>query len=129
MKIKVPLSLLYLLAVVALHTLNLGDAVQWNEDHLGPFRTDLVVHFLMFLPWAFFAARVWEPGSMSIAGVTPYLALMITGIIFAVAMETTQAFLPYRTFSGLDMLMNAMSTGTGYLLRSMFPSAGRSGNG
>lgn len=122
------ISLLYVLAVALLHTLNLGDAAQWNEDHLGPFRTDLVVHFLMFLPWAYFAAGTWEPKSISLPGISPFQTFFLCGIVFAILMETTQAFIPYRTFSGLDMLMNTLSTATGYSLRTLLKSLRRTGN-
>ena len=119
MKYKELLSILYLAAVLALHTIDLGDASQWNQEHIGPFRIDLAVHFCMFIPWAFFAGISWERRGIRLGNLSPYQTLMVTGILTAMVMETTQAGLPYRTFSGLDMMMNVISVGVGYGSRKM----------
>ena len=119
MKNKEVLSILYLITVLALHTLDLGDAAQWNDNSFGPFRKDLIVHFSMFIPWAFFASTTWEPRGIRLGTLAPYRSLLLLGILTAMVMETTQAGLPYRTFSGLDMMMNVISVGVGYGLRRM----------
>ncbi|MFM7327422.1 MAG: VanZ family protein [Bacteroidota bacterium] len=117
MKTKEKLSVGYLVVVLALHIVNLGDATQWNEDFIGPIPTDKMVHYLMFVPWAFFAKGVWEPRNISLFRLSAYSTILLSGIIIAVLMETTQYVLPYREFSGEDMFMNVSGVLMGYAIR------------
>ena len=113
------LSLLfYPVLMVAVLIADFGDPKQWNEFELGPIRLDLVIHLILFIPWAFMARRWWAL-SFQTGPLSSFMVLMAIGIFLAVGLEAAQYFLSYRVFSWEDMAFNLLGLGVGFLFRCL----------
>ena len=109
------LSYSYLLLVLVFHTIPLGGDLDFtlnNAYFLDRLRLDHLLHSLLFLPIAFLFSN-WFKDSKSLVF---FFILLILSIIFAVLCETLQLILPYRAFTWMDLLANAMGASLGVLL-------------
>ena len=96
--------------------MDLGDASQWNEGYMGWVRLDLLAHFLLFTPWAWFAEKYWasafSPGVFS-----SFSILMAIGLFLSIGLEAMQYLLSYRIFAWEDMGCNVVGLLSGYGIR------------
>jgi len=101
---------LVLLAVLPINST--GSVI--NNTYLISIRLDYILHFVTILPWMFL---LWKTGGVSFSS-NLYQAFLyiIIGLIFALATETIQYFLPYRAFNINDILANCL----GVVLGSLF---------
>lgn len=76
-------------------------------------RTDIVTNILAYLPVGFFVAAILRSYMRLRRAV---LWAMLFGLIFSLAMEVLQMFLPSRISSNLDILTNAIGTVLGAML-------------
>lgn len=102
--------LVYPALMVGVLVADFGDPKQWNELTFGPVRMDLVVHLVLFVPWAFMARWIWVPAYRPMVFAT-FRFFMGVGILLAVGLEVAQYFLEYRVFSWEDMAFNLLGLG------------------
>jgi VanZ family protein len=103
------------LVVLIFHTIPLGgdfDFTLTNTYVLDRLRLDHLMHSLLFLPTAFLFSN-WFKDSKSLVF---FFILLILSLIFAVLCETLQLILPYRAFTMMDLLANAMGASLGLLI-------------
>ncbi|MBU0709771.1 MAG: VanZ family protein [Candidatus Omnitrophica bacterium] len=77
---------------------------------------DLVFHIFIYFVLAWFFARALKNTypDMRFAKVIIYTAIF--GVIYGISDEFHQAFVPYRYFSGMDMLFNGIGSLVGGLV-------------
>ena len=109
--------LLYPLVMVVVLVADLGDPTKWNDGRVGPFRLDLIVHLLLFLPWGVLARYLWAP-SFRTGIFSSFIGLMLIWLFLAVGLESVQYFLSYRIFSWEDMGINIGGLMIGSLFRA-----------
>ena len=102
----------FLVVILAVLPINSsGNAI--NHVFILSFRLDYLIHFVMYIPWAFLIWKITGASFRKNAGmVVFYIAL---GLVFAALTEGIQYFLPYRAFNINDMIGN----GIGVLLGSV----------
>lgn len=76
-------------------------------------RSDLLTNFLVYIPLGFLLSSV---SSARFGRIARILLVVSFGILFSLTMEYLQLFLPARTSSPLDLLLNSLSTLCGALL-------------
>lgn len=101
------IMVIYILVIFILHIIPAG------VDDLSGFkilciRLDYIIHVLVFLPWMslmwFYLKQIETAGHSSRA---KYILLwLLTGIIFAISVETIQLFIPQRSFNPVDIFFN-----------------------
>lgn len=103
--------LLILLAILPINGSNPDSA--FNNIHIVSVRLDYLLHFAVFIPWAFL---LWKMVGVSFSrDLQATLLYILLGLLFAIANETVQYLLPYRAFNINDLLAN----GLGVLLGSV----------
>jgi len=98
------LFVLYILAAITLlviPTRNIGAASRM------PFRSDSFAHAVLFFPWSFFI--------LSFKKIRWNIWILI-GLAFGILMEFVQYFIPYRSFSFMDMLADAVGIVLGMIV-------------
>ena len=127
--------LLYLVLIILLAIVPLGNSGILNNTTILSFRADHILHALIFLPWAFFCIKtnhgytipsaVRDCSSYRFHCATlvkseshnKYLPLwFLWGIFFAVVSEGIQYFIPYRSFNLSDMLANGIGVVMGFVV-------------
>ena len=124
---------LYIVILFLLHLIPMGNILKeitLNEIEIGLFRLDYLLHTIVFLPWMFLPylakRKKIRPTNKkrelssdpSILKAWPLALWLLLGIIFAVAAEGIQYWLPYRGFNPMDMIFNVLGIliGAGLLL-------------
>ncbi len=95
----------WLIIVVFLNVMPLGNKLNQDLTSRFVFRLDYVVHSLTFLIFAW----IWVLGKIkNVSWFESYEVLKFGGIVFVSAMgvELIQIFVPYRTFNPMDMMAN-----------------------
>lgn len=95
----------WLIIVVFLNVMPLGNKLNQDLTSRFVFRLDYVVHSLTFLIFAW----IWVLGKIkNVSWFESYEVLKFGGIVFVSAMgiELLQIFVPYRTFNPMDMMAN-----------------------
>ena len=82
-----------------------------NSKVLG-FRSDYLLHVLLFMPWMMLAKWRWE----EIKGNIIFWFALVGGIMFAVISEAIQIIVPGRTFNSIDMAANCLGIVVGALI-------------
>lgn len=76
-------------------------------------RSDLLVNVIAYVPVGYLLFRLFRgDGRLAL----PFLRALVAGSVLSFAMESTQAFLPGRTPSVVDLCTNALGTSAGALL-------------
>ncbi len=111
------LTLVYLVAVGFLCFGNFGGLPEVQRIILG-IPTDKLVHFLMFVPFAFLA--FWSFSKADKAGIgktmLALLALFALGCLIAWGTEVVQGKLPYRTFDVKDFRADRIGLACGTII-------------
>ena len=95
----------WMIIVVFLNVVPLGNKLNQDLTSRFVFRLDYVVHSLTFLIFAW----IWVLGKIkNVSWFESYEVLKFGGIVFvsALVIELLQIFLPYRTFNPMDMMAN-----------------------
>jgi len=95
----------WLIVVLILNVVPLGNKLNQDLTSRFVFRLDYVVHSLTFLIFAW----IWVLGKIkNVSWFESYEVLKFGGIVFVSAMgiELLQIFVPYRTFNPMDMIAN-----------------------
>ena len=95
----------WMIIVVFLNVVPLGNKLNQDLTSRFVFRLDYVVHSLTFLIFAW----IWVLGKIkNVSWFESYEVLKFGGIVFVSAMgiELLQIFVPYRTFNPMDMMAN-----------------------
>lgn len=107
----------YSLLIILLVTLPINGEDQFlghlNDIYVVRIRLDYLSHFVLFVPWVFLAFGAF--------GLTRYKMgfrmVTITGmLLFGLASEAIQYFLPYRTFNINDLVANVIGIHLGILI-------------
>jgi VanZ family protein len=107
--------ILVLLAVLPINSS--GNSI--NHTYVVSIRLDYVLHFAIFIPWMVLLWRLTGNGFRKDTGKAVLWILL--ALLFAMANEAVQYFLPYRAFNINDLIAN----GVGVLLGAVvfgFPS-------
>jgi VanZ family protein len=78
-------------------------------------RKDILINILIYLPFGIFGAQCLSSGR---SGSTHLFVVPLLGSALSLTLEAAQAFLPARTTSLLDVLLNSAGTCCGVLLAS-----------
>ena len=95
----------WMIIVVFLNVVPLGNKLNQDLTSRFVFRLDYVVHSLTFLIFAW----IWVFGKIkNICWFENYEVLKFGGIVFvsAIGLELLQILIPYRTFNPMDMMAN-----------------------
>jgi VanZ like family len=76
---------------------------------------DVAINILVFMPFGFFLAS-WLLFSLNISARIGYWIAVLLGFCFSLGIELTQAYLPMRDSSFLDVISNTLGTLAGILL-------------
>lgn len=98
---------IYIVSVVLLNVLPLRLAESLNEMHFLEFRADYLTHLLIFLPWSLFQFLFFRKRK---------IIWFFIGLVFAVAIESVQYYLPHRSFNPYDLLFNITGLCLSYLI-------------
>ncbi len=101
--------ILLLLAVLPINSS--GNVI--NNTFVVSIRLDYLIHFAIYIPWMILIWLLTGSGFRKETGRT--LQWIILALLFAMANEAVQFFLPYRAFNINDLLAN----GVGVLLGAM----------
>lgn len=89
---------IYLTGIILLVTLPLNSAGKLNDITILYFRSDYLIHSIIFIPWMFF----------NYALKSNWFVWFVTGLIFAICSEFIQYILPYRAYNVNDLLSNSI---------------------
>lgn len=87
----------YIIVLIAAMVYSPGDTGIHNPIGYGELG-DYVMHFLVYTPWMFFGYFIYQSKFQS-------RYWFIIGTTIVIALEVTQALIPYREFNILDMLV------------------------
>jgi len=103
---------IFLLLLAVLPINSSGSTI--NHTYIVTVRLDYLLHFAMLLPWMFL---LWKTAGVSFkSNLRKTFLYILLGLVFAVATETIQYFLPYRAFNINDLLANSLGVIAGSLL-------------
>ncbi|MBN2174675.1 MAG: VanZ family protein [Bacteroidales bacterium] len=94
--------LLILLAVLPINT----NSNSINHTYVVHIRMDYLIHFAIYIPWMFLLQRM--TGADFKTNVKQVMLLILAGLVFGMANEAVQYFLPYRSFNINDLLANGL---------------------
>lgn len=90
-------------AVMLLSVLKTSASESLNRTELAGFRTDYLMHVVMFIPFM----TLFHLRSINMTGKKVwFLPGLIAGSLLAASSEGIQWFLPYRVFNTMDLLAN-----------------------
>lgn len=101
------LYFLYLIVLILLFVLPTKGTVRLNPTILG-IRTDLFIHTMLFIPY-YALYLLYKKEKMQ------FKQAIISGIVFAAFCESLHLWIPYRSFSGLDLAANLCGLTIGIL--------------
>ena len=124
--VMVGVLFVYALGVLVLHGMPFVG-IDVEEVEFGPVKAAYLVHLSMFVPWGmlglpYICRRV---GGRFIRG----CSWMALGMAFAVFAEGTQYFIPYRSFSFLDLFCNLTGVFLGMLAVAIWRCRSADGSG
>jgi len=98
--------------ILILSVVSMNGSIALNKSKVLGFRSDYLLHVLLFIPWMVFAKWRWkEVNSKSIFWLTFGI-----GILFAGISEVVQIFVPDRTFNMMDLAANCLGIVAGVLI-------------
>ena len=100
------LFLAYVILIIFLAIVPIGDSGILNKTTIISFRADHILHALVFMPWAFFCIILKKN----------LLPWFVWGILYAIGAESIQYLLPYRSFNISDMLSNIIGVSAGFVV-------------
>ncbi|NLO11354.1 MAG: VanZ family protein [Candidatus Cloacimonetes bacterium] len=100
---------LWLIVVIVINIIPIGNAANksLNTNKLGRFRYDYLAHTAIFLCFGF----IWIVGSiMRVQWFKTYPLLKFYSIVFvaAIALESIQYIIPWRSFNPMDLIANLL---------------------
>ncbi len=100
-----------LLLLFALMPLSSVGVSGLNKTEVMGFRSDHLLHMLVFVPWytlavfSFYSGRLWQ-----------YILLFVAGLIFGFFAEFVQYFISYRSYNFHDLWANLIGVTAGVAL-------------
>lgn len=92
-----------------------ASSIPGNEvPSLFPFQ-DIAFHLFIYLILSFFFARALKNTYFGITRAKIIVFTVIFGVIYGISDELHQAFVPYRTVSGLDLFIDTLGSFMGSL--------------
>jgi glycopeptide antibiotics resistance protein len=85
-----------------------------NQSHVLSFRTDYLLHTVLFLPWIVLARfYVYRSPERLMYRIILWITF---GLILAIGSEAIQYWLPYRSFNIIDLYFNLLGIALGGLI-------------
>lgn len=96
----------YAILIVLVAVIPIGSSEQLDKTFIFHFRADYLLHSAVFIPWAFFCVKT-----------NKRLPLwLFAGMLYGVASEVVQYWIPYRSFNINDMLANLIGVAAGFVI-------------
>lgn len=102
-----------------LSVITLNGSLALNKQKVLGFRSDYLLHVLLFVPWMILAKWRWSRNENK----SIFLYALGFGILFATVSEAIQIVLPDRTFNILDLATNCL----GIVIGALIAGWGRTG--
>jgi glycopeptide antibiotics resistance protein len=98
--------------VLLLSVVSLNGSINLNESKVVGFRSDYLLHMLLFIPWMILAKWRWK----AVDGKSIFWLTIGIGILLAGISEAVQLFVPDRTFNMLDLAANCVGIVAGAVI-------------
>jgi VanZ like family/Concanavalin A-like lectin/glucanases superfamily len=87
---------------------------------------DIVLNIAGFIPFGWLLSAYFQSGA-GFSGSKAFLLAVVLGGVTSLFIETSQAYLPSRDSSLLDLINNVLGTSVGAIIRRVFPYSGIAG--
>jgi hypothetical protein len=91
----------------------------WSEENRVPVIKDVIVNVLGFVPFGFLLS-LWREQETRSGRWRAFVFAVLVGTTVSLVIEVTQAFIPVRDSSMLDVVCNTMGTAIGVLTLALF---------